>query len=675
MCKHYPGGGRRSPLTATVLMVVIFFATAAPVQAAVPTVLINEIMWDETEYIELKNTTDEEIQLSNWNLTRQQAGSTAKAIVTFAAGDAIAAQGYFLIEKNDSASEFVANKTVSALTLVNTGELLVLTNNEGAIVDSANQLGMWYAGENTDAGVAMERTTSTDGTLVSSWHTATTANSGREGTPGMANSVPAINTPPQAVLQGPTTGKVKETLSFNAEDSTDPENDELTFAWSFGEGSAVTGSEATHVYTAAGTYTVRLTVSDGEHETEATRTVSVTVPEYSSAIIINEILPNPVGSDTANEFIELRNTSDTTIDISGWQLDDASGGSTPYAIPSGTTLSANGIAVWYRSETKIALNNDADSARLLDPFGATKATATYAKALAEGHSYNLPPTAQAGASNYAVSTTSTPGRANTITAPVSDDDEEDEEEASEATIKSTSQAGKVAGSKVVSIPLTDVREEEPGTTIQTEGIVSAPPGVLGKNIFYVAGSGIQVYASSGDFPAIKLGDTVQLTGELSSNRGEARLKIADTDAIKKTKSAAPPIPHQVATGEIDEAWEGSLVIIQGHVTETSGDTFFVDDDSGEVKVAVLTATHIDKPKMKKGDAVTITGIVSETTTGYRVLPRFQEDIRLGLVAGLTSFPATGAARQWVDVATLFAAGLIVLALYRREPLLRARIRM
>lgn len=674
MFQHYPGGGRRSPLTATVLMVVIFFAAAVPTRAAVPTVLINEIMWDETEYIELKNTTDEKIELSNWNLTRQQASSTAKTIVTFADGDEIAAQGYFLIEKNDSASEFTANKTVSALTLVNTGELLVLTNNEGAVVDSANQLGMWYAGENTDAGVAMERTTSTDGTLASSWHTATTTNGGRVGTPGGANSTPAVNTPPQAVLQGPTTGKVKEILSFNAEDSTDPENDELTFAWSFGEGAAVTSSEATHAYAAPGTYTVRLTVSDGEHETETTRTITITVPEYSSAIIINEILPNPVGSDTANEFIELRNTSDTAVDISGWQLDDAAGGSTPYTIPSGTTVPANSIVVWYRSETKLALNNDADSARLLDPAGATKASATYAKALAEGYSYNLPISALAGASNYAVSTTSTPGRANTITAPVSDDDE-DEEDTAEPTTKSTSKAGKVAGSKAVSIPLADVREEEPGTTIQTEGVVSAPPGVLGKNIFYVAGSGIQVYASGGDFPAIKLGDTVQLTGELSSNRGEARLKVATADAVKKTKSAAPPTPHQVATGEIDEAWEGSLVIMQGHVIETSGDTFFVDDDSGEVKVSILTATHIDKPKMKKGDAVTITGIVSETTTGYRVLPRFQEDIRLGLVAGLTSFPATGASRYFLNILSAVAAGLFTWAQYRREPLLRVGIRI
>ena len=37
-------------------------------------------------------------------------------------------------------------------------------------------------------------------------------------------------------------------------------------------------------------------------------------------IVINEVLYNPVGSDTGNEFIELYNAGGTSVDITGWQV-------------------------------------------------------------------------------------------------------------------------------------------------------------------------------------------------------------------------------------------------------------------------------------------------------------------------------------------------------------------
>jgi hypothetical protein len=40
-------------------------------------------------------------------------------------------------------------------------------------------------------------------------------------------------------------------------------------------------------------------------------------------ILINEILPNPNGYDTGYEWIELINTEDTEIDISGWKIEIA----------------------------------------------------------------------------------------------------------------------------------------------------------------------------------------------------------------------------------------------------------------------------------------------------------------------------------------------------------------
>lgn len=669
MSGRYPGGGRRSPVTATALLTVTLALLPFAAFSGAPIAIINEIMWDAAEYVELKNTTDEPISLAGWQLTRQQSGGEAKVIVTFDEEDVIPAQGYFVIEKNEGATSNNADKIVAALTLNNTtGELVQLLDPAGTVIDSANQLGKWFAGANTTEGVAMERTTAEDGTAADNWHTSTAIVADRHGTPGTANSEPAVNEPPSAVIDGPSTAATKETLSYTAEDSFDPENNSLTFTWDFGDGTTATGISPTHSYQAAGSYTVLLTASDGEHEAEATQSITVTVPHYSTKIVINEFLPNPAGSDTAGEFIELRNLDSVSVDLTGWQLDDGEGGSAPFTFPAGTSLAGSSIRVWYRSETKLALNNDEDTVRLIDPVGAIKAAIPYAD-LAEGVSYNLPPAATAAtASAYVASSTPTANSTNIITALTNDDDGEDEDEDKSDDSAKTA-TGRVAGTSAVTVPLKDVRDEEVGTTITTEGVVSAPPGILGKKVLYVAGSGIQVYLGGGELPDVKLGDTVSITGELSSNRGEARLKIASAAGVTKKTSAAPPVPHQVATGDIDESWEGSLVIVQGTVTETSGDTFFIDDDSGEIKVAILASTNIDKPKMKKGTAVTITGVVSETTTGYRILPRFQEDVRLGLVAGLTSFPATGRSTIGLLAAIGLAGILLTAARRHREPLL------
>ncbi|MEA1962796.1 MAG: helix-hairpin-helix domain-containing protein [Patescibacteria group bacterium] len=46
--------------------------------------------------------------------------------------------------------------------------------------------------------------------------------------------------------------------------------------------------------------------------------------DYSAEILISEILPNPKGSDTENEFIEIYNSSGKDIDLNGWILGDES---------------------------------------------------------------------------------------------------------------------------------------------------------------------------------------------------------------------------------------------------------------------------------------------------------------------------------------------------------------
>ena len=62
---------------------------------------------------------------------------------------------------------------------------------------------------------------------------------------------------------------------FDASDSSDPNRDALTYSWEFGDGGRGTGVTVTHVYEAAGTYAVTVTVSDGSGETRTSGSVKV----------------------------------------------------------------------------------------------------------------------------------------------------------------------------------------------------------------------------------------------------------------------------------------------------------------------------------------------------------------------------------------------------------------
>lgn len=634
-----------------------------------PTVVINEVMWmgSTDEWIELRNMTGEEIDLAGWTL--EGATSGTPGILTISG--IIPAEGYFLIVRktNDETaiSDAVAADMISSLSFLDSGEVLMLYNGdeEPTLIDQTPAIvaKKWAAGDKSDAAYqSMQRKDPPgDGVEAENWYTCTDvvqctsdtfwklADGNNSGTPGAANSEPAptptpvVNNPPTATITGPNSALVKTAVLFRTADAADPDDDPLTLVWNFGDGSSGSGEEVEYTYTAAGKFTVTLTVSDGEFEPEITHEITVTKPAYADTIRINEFLVNPTGSDITTEFIELINTGADEVNLAGWKLDDVDGGSAAYTIPEPTTLAAGSINSFSRSVTKIALNNTGDTVRLLNPDGVIKHSYTYTGAVAEGQSHNRKD------DKFILSTTPTPGKANVITAP--DEDDEDEADDEDETPTPTPTGGGVGGANIVALPLANIRTARSGQVITTTGTISAPPGVLGQNTLYLAGSGIQVYFSKGTWPILALGDVVSITGTLTSSLGESRLKIAAVTDVVKQKTGMPPVPHQVDTGVIDEAMEGTLVEIQGKVIQTSGATFYVDDGSGPIKVFIKTETGIQKPRMRQGDSATIIGVVSQTTAGYRILPRFQSDVTVvgaSAVVGLTKVPKTGMAASDAD---------------------------
>jgi len=91
-------------------------------------------------------------------------------------------------------------------------------------------------------------------------------------------------------------------------------------------------------------------------------------------IVINEVLIRPHydwegtgGIDPKDEFIELLNLGPFAVNLRGWWLDDiADAGSSLHELP-GVTLRPGEFVAFFRSLTRIALNDGGDTVRLLSP--------------------------------------------------------------------------------------------------------------------------------------------------------------------------------------------------------------------------------------------------------------------------------------------------------------------
>ncbi len=66
--------------------------------------------------------------------------------------------------------------------------------------------------------------------------------------------------------------------------STDADNDTLTYSWDFGDDETSTEQNPVHTYAENGTYTVTLTVDDGNATDDYSATVEVNVPEVTMPV-------------------------------------------------------------------------------------------------------------------------------------------------------------------------------------------------------------------------------------------------------------------------------------------------------------------------------------------------------------------------------------------------------
>lgn len=659
-------------------------------------VVITEVQWDGVEYIKMESMGGEAVDLTGWSLKRQRReGEGAVELVVFE--KVVLEPGTSLIVGREGAVELV-DVVVPSLVLHNDGNLLELVDQTGMVVDTVGHLGPWFAGKNTETGVPMTRIDwEAAGDEARNWRdkggseARVAPEGGNESGEGEevemeglgVEEVRAVVTISE-VLPNPVgadaEGEFIELFNGGEEaiDITGWQLDDMeggSKAYRIAEG-VLAGGEYT-VWSRPETGlalnnegdSVRLLSPEGEIAMEmvygkeakagwswnwregayviserptpgvsnvivqpqpspAQRTASKDTGEdtaveeedwdFSMEIVIFSFLPNPVGADGEGEYIELENQAEKTVRLAGWQLDDVEGGSKPYGFEEGVVLAAGERRKFLRSETKLALNNGGDMVRVIDPAGTVVAVAEY-DAAGEGEVFSLNEDGE-----YIIA----------------------------------SEAGVVLGVDEQVMTVAQARLVEEDTVVTLEGVVVAPPGVLGSRVMYVAdedGVGLQVYWSR-PFPELGWGDKVRLTGVMGRAYGERRLRLGEVTPEVVGKSEVIR-PTEVATGEIGEDWEGYLVQIEGLVTEASGSTLYADDGSGEVRVVVKAEANIKKPRMRKGMRATVVGVVSETQSGYRILPRRQEDFVVGGAVAGEQENNTSSIHSLLDTNTVLSAAV------------------
>lgn len=330
-----------------------------------------------------------------------------------------------------------------------------------------------------------------------------------------------------------------------------------------------------------------------------------------SDVIINEIIPNPTGSDSENEWIELYNRSDHDIDISNWFLDDEENGSKPCIFPKETILHAEGYLVIPITDSKISLNNDGDRVRMFKPDLTMVEEIGYSEAI-EGESYSR------FDDNWLWTDVPSKGNANvphqiTNNNPVSDSQNTNNKLANFSITNSIKEAKKLPNDAQISII----------------GVVSVLPGILSSQYFYIQDNeaGVQIYSYYKKFPLLSVGDKIKVSGILSGNEVK-RIKITQPENIGIIEKNIEIDPKLFSISQINHDTEGQLVKITGEIIKLSGGNIYLKTEDSQIIVQIRKSTGFNKPPVKKGDILEIVGIVYQSNDKFYILPRFPDDIKV-----------------------------------------------
>ena len=261
------------------------------------TVILNEIAWmgsahsANDEWIELKNLTNQNVNIGQWQIISK----TGNINIILPSNTIIPAHGFYLLERTDETSApYTSSDFIYSGSLNNSNDGLKLFASQCSLMDTVLADSTWPAGD-----VSSKRSMERGSDLT--WHTYSYATSLNDvfGTPKVENS-PSGWVPPSNTNNGTSNNPPATTT---------------------------TASTAT-------------TIPTQETTTTTVPVCSSNILENNPQVIFNEIAWMGSAHSVNDEWIELKNISDNSVDISSWQILDKTG-NIKIIIPTGTTLPAH----------------------------------------------------------------------------------------------------------------------------------------------------------------------------------------------------------------------------------------------------------------------------------------------------------------------------------------------
>lgn len=187
------------------------------------------------------------------------------------------------------------------------------------------------------------------------------------------------------------------------------------------------------------------------------------------------------------------------------------------------------------------------------------------------------------------------------------------------------------------ISIAEARSLPLGTVVTVDGAVTVPSGAFSSSTFdqgfAIQDHGAGIYVSVSDNLGLAPRQQVRVTGELADN-GVGLLVLINVTEVKRHGSGPKVQPVPVATGDVGEATEGTLITITGTISQPIvndlpfGFIVVVNDGSGEVNSFVCASTGIDVSGLSPGQTIEVTGFSGQFADHFEVDPRFQSDIKI-----------------------------------------------
>ena len=562
-------------------------------------IIINELLpnpegSDDTEWIELKNENDNTINLENCYL-EDASGNR----YTFSSND------FNNLNINDY---FVLERSVSGISLNNSHETISLFNSLNEKIDEMSYI-------NSQENYSWAK-------FDNQWEKTSLLSKGYQ------NRKEIYETPTAIIDLLSDELNTGQEIILSAKNSEDPNGQDLEYKWYVNNSLKNNEEKFKTTFTRAGLKKIKLKVIN-ESELEDQTTIYLNIDDsknknskYSDEecissnkqIIINEILPNPVGTDD-QEWIELYNPNNQSVNLNNWTINDSNS-----SFNLNGTIESKKYLLIKRSESKIILNNSNEKLQLLDCQENLIWEILYTKSF-EGQSYSY----DGITGGYFWTEEQTPEKKNIFLfnennlspqngIPFTGEDEELE---------------------INFIEIEEIKNLEKNEKVLIKGIVISLPNEIYKNTVYICYYNMinelsdlnectGIYLNK-KWPKLNYGDIIQTQGKIDHLKNYSRVKIGSPEDIIIIDRNAPFEPISYYIEEIDEEIADSLISVSGQISKLNKKSFYIIDDESELKIKINNA-QIRLNDFSKNDSVVINGLLAQYSNDLILIPRNQDDL-------------------------------------------------